>query len=132
MMAKHAQKNAAFALADDAHITWRQAIWDMIARTDTFVLVAEPYGFCCGWVSRHPAIYLAKEVGLLSEICVAAAARRMGVGQALIAACRAWFASRDVHEFQLVTAMFNRTGQRFFKAMGGRALLLRYHFDVLE
>lgn len=130
MMAEHARQDPAFALAEDAASIWQQSMWDIMARPDSFVLVAEPYGFCCGWVSRHPAIYLSREVGLLSEICVADGLRRQGVGRALMEAAKAWFVSRDVDDFQLATAMFNHRAQRFFRAMGGRPLLMRYHFEL--
>jgi len=130
MMAEHAQQDPAFALAEDAPRIWQQSMWDIMARLDSFVFVIEPLGFCCGWVARHPAIYLSGEVGLLSEICVARGAQRRGVGRALMAAARDWFISRDVDDFQLATAMFNQQAQRFFRAMGGRPLLMRYHFSL--
>lgn len=128
MMHRHHRAHPGFALADDAVATWEASMWDMMARPDSFVLAAPRVGFCCGWVARHPAIYRAQKVGLLSEIAVAQRARRQGVGTALLAAARAWFVARELQEFQLATAMFNGPAQRFFRAQGGTPLLMRYHF----
>lgn len=128
MMAEHARQDAAFALAEDAPQVWQTALWELMARQDSFVFVVPLLGFCCGWVARHPAIYAAREVGLLSEICVSRNARRQGVGRALVLAAQAWFSARDVDDFQLATAIFNGPGQKFFEAMGGRPILMRYHF----
>lgn len=128
MMAEHARLDAAFALADDAAAVWSRALWELMARHDSFVFVSPEAGFCCGWLTRHPAIYAAKEVGLLSEICVSPSARRQGVGRALMASARAWFTSRDVDDFQLATAIFNEAGQKFFQSLGGRPILMRFHF----
>lgn len=130
MMRRHALAHPGFALADDAREVWEASVWEMMARSDSFVLVVEKVGFCCGWVARHPAIYRSQKVGLLSEIAVAQRARRRGVGKALMAAARAWFVSRELQEFQLATAMFNSSAQRFFTAQGGTPLLMRYHFGL--
>lgn len=130
MMESHADQDDAFALADDAPRIWQQAVWDMMARRDNFVFVVPQEGFCCGWVARHPAIYAAREVGLLSEICVAARSSRKGVGQALMKAAKEWFVARDVDDFQLATAQFNSGGQAFFASLGGRPILQRYHFSL--
>ncbi len=130
MMEGHAARDGAFTLTDDAPHIWQQSIWDLMARQDSFVFVVPTSGFCCGWVSRHPAIYAQREVGLLSEICVGEGARRRGVGRSLMEAAKAWFLARDVDDFQLATAAFNKRGQRFFEALGGRPILLRYHFDL--
>jgi GNAT superfamily N-acetyltransferase len=128
MMQQHARHSDAFALADDAAVVWQKSMWEMMARRDSFVLVSEPLGFCCGWVAQHPAIYRAQNVGLVSEICVADGAQRMGVGKALMAAAGHWFALRELNEFQLATAMFNTRAQAFFVALGGAPLLMRYRF----
>ena len=130
MMRRHERAHVGFALAENARETWEASVWDMMARHDSFVLVVERAGFCCGWVARHPAIYRAQHVGLLSEIAVAKRTRRRGVGTALLAAARAWFLSRELEEFQLATAIFNGSAQRFFRAQGGTPLLMRYHFLV--
>jgi ribosomal protein S18 acetylase RimI-like enzyme len=135
MMAAHARYSSAFALADDAERIWRRGMHDLMARTDTFVLVAAPLdaaalGFICGWVARNPAIYLEADMGVVSEIAVSSACARTGVGRALMASARAWFAAREVPHFQLATAGENVAAQRFFAALGGEALLLRYRFEV--
>lgn len=134
----HESSDASFALARDALTRWQQMVEDMLDRDDTFVFTAarsgeryaQPLGFCLGWVARNPPIYKVHEVGFISEIAVAKAAQRQGVGRALMQACQRWFKDRRLTEYQLSTAVWNEPARAFWQAMGGKALLVRYRFDV--
>jgi ribosomal protein S18 acetylase RimI-like enzyme len=130
----HESQDPSFALAKDGVQKWQQMAEDMLDREDTFVLAAtdarDLLGFCLGWVARNPPIYRVSEVGFISEIAVARAAQRRGVGSALIAEARRWFKARGLQEFQLSTAVWNSPAQSFWSAVGGHPLLVRYRFDV--
>jgi ribosomal protein S18 acetylase RimI-like enzyme len=136
LMGMHERNDPSFALAKDALSRWQQMAEDMIDREDTFVLAAlwqgQVSGFCLGWVARNPPIYQVSEVGFVSEIAVAQAAQRRGIGRALIEACRAWFKDRRLEEFQLSTAVWNEPARKFWEAQGGEPLLVRYRFDVVR
>lgn len=134
MMAEHEALHEAFALADDAAARWYDATEQMLGGRDSFVLLAERghevAGFCTGRAAHNPEIYATARVGLICELAVAAHARRAGVGAALVAQARAWFASRALDEFQLSTALGNAAGRSFWRAMGGEELLVRYRFKT--
>jgi GNAT superfamily N-acetyltransferase len=134
MMRSHRAYDAAFSLATDAADSWRQATGDMVARHDSFVLLAEQgagaVGFITGWIAYNPPIYEARVVGLISEIAVCRHARHRGVGRSLVAAARAWFLARELGEFQLSTAIRNAGARAFWQAQGGKPLLVRYRFDT--
>lgn len=134
MMRGHRVYDSAFSLALDAVDSWRQAAADMIERHDSFVLVAERkqalVGFVTGWVAYNPPIYENRVVGLISELMVDRSARHQGVGSSLVAAARAWFAARELDEFQLSTAIRNAGARAFWRAQGGKPLLVRYRFDT--
>ena len=133
-MQMHEETDASFALAADGLERWEEMVLDLMGRQDTFVIVAEldrrVVGFCLGWVARNPNIYKVSEVGFISEIAVVSGARRQGVGRSLIAAARAWFQTHELDHFQLSTAVWNLEAQRFWEAVGGRPLLVRYSFCV--
>lgn len=135
LMHMHERNDVSFALASDGVAKWQQMAEDMLDRDDTFVMVAHDaaqiVGFCLGWVARNPPIYRVSEVGFISEIAVTKKAQRAGAGSALIKASRLWFADRNLVEFQLSTAVWNEAAQRFWRAVGGSPLLVRYRFDVL-
>jgi len=134
LMAFHAETDPHFAIADDALQRWHQVAREMLAREDGFLFAAciagRPVGLCLGWVARNPAIYRTTHVGFISELAVARASRRKGIGRALVEAARAWFAERDLAEFQLSTARWNEDAQAFWRAVGGEPLLIRYRFNV--
>ncbi len=133
-MQMHEQTDASFALADDGLQRWEEMVLDLMGRQDTFVMVAElnrcVVGFCLGWVARNPNIYKVAEVGFISEIAVVPEARRQGVGRSLIAAARTWFQAHELDHFQLSTAVWNTEAQKFWEAVGGRPLLVRFSFNV--
>lgn len=136
LMQMHEDYDRSFALARDSLQKWQHMVEDMLERDDTFVLVAIPegsnevVGFCLGWVARNPPIYRTPEVGFVSELAVAKRLQRTGIGRALMAQARAWFAARDLPEFQLSTAVWNEPARAFWQALGGQPLLVRYRFDV--
>ena len=83
-----------------------------------------------GWIARNPKVYLAREVGFLSEVAVAMSMQRRGVGTALVQEARRWFRVRGIDEMQLSTAVWNEPARRFWEAAGGVPLLVRYRFDT--
>lgn len=133
-MNAHERRDGHFALAADSLRRWRSLVSEMIYRDDGLVLVGEwggrVSGYCLGWLARNPPIYSVNLVGFISELAVRTDARRRGVGTVLIEAARRWFDSREVTEFQLATAIWNRSAQAFWHSLGGRPILTRYRFDV--
>jgi ribosomal protein S18 acetylase RimI-like enzyme len=134
MMQMHQRTDRCFKLAVDAKKRWESMTVDMVSRNDSFVFGAQQggrfVGFCIGWIARNPPIYDEPEVGFVSELAVSNEARRQGVGRALMSAARRWFAVRGLQEFQLSTAVWNNDAQEFWRAIGGKPLLIRYRFDT--
>lgn len=134
LMSLHEGRDEHFALAPDGLQRWMQMAEEMLDRDDAFLFKAEHQGrlvgFCLGWVAHNPPIYRAQEVGFVSEVAVVQSQRRRGVGSALIGEARRWFRERGLREFQLSTAVWNEEARRFWEAVGGEPLLVRYRFDA--
>ena len=134
LMRLHQDTDPHFAMAGDALARWMAMAEEMLARDDAFLFKADvqgtPSGFCLGWVASNPPIYRTPEIGFLSEVAVTRAARRRGIGSALVGAARRWFRERGLAEFQLSTAVWNTTAREFWRAIGGEELLVRYRFDT--
>ncbi len=134
LMDYHQQTDARFALASDAVERWMVLAEDMLSREDAFLLAAhnggDPIGFCLGWIARNPPIYRVHEVGFISEIAVARAEQRRGVGRALVHEAMRFFERKGVREFQLSTAVWNQGAHEFWRALGGEVLLYRYRFPL--
>ncbi|NDJ60639.1 MAG: GNAT family N-acetyltransferase, partial [Chloroflexi bacterium] len=65
-------------------------------------------------------------------IYVDTAHRRYGVGRALVTALRAWFHERGLRHFEWHVAAHNPAGIAFWRALGGRSVLLRMRADVIS
>jgi ribosomal protein S18 acetylase RimI-like enzyme len=134
LMGLHQERDRHFTLAGDALPRWMRMAEEMLGRNDAFLFKAEVdgrcVGLCLGWVATNPPIYDVREVGFISEVAVLRSAQRRGIGTALIAQARRWFAAQDLHEFQLSTAVWNEAACRFWESVGGKPLLVRYRFDT--
>ena len=134
LMDLHERTDPRFTLALDASARWQAMAEEMVDRNQGFLLAAyrgqRPVGFCVGWIARNPPIYRVPEVGFISEIAVTHGEQRRGVGRALVLAATRYFKSQGVDEFQLSTAVWNEDAQRFWEALGGESLLVRYRFPI--
>jgi len=97
----------------------RENVW---GDEDWCVLVAEAdgelIGQIVGVVRDSVPVFEHGRYGYVTDVVVAPAARRNGVGQALFEALKAWFCERSVSHLQLQVAHNNPTSQTFWRAMG--------------
>jgi GNAT superfamily N-acetyltransferase len=70
--------------------------------------------------------------GFLADIFVEAEARRGGVGRALVAAVTGWLSSCGVGYFEWYVAANNIAGQEFWRAVGGRGVMLRMRANLVS
>jgi ribosomal protein S18 acetylase RimI-like enzyme len=101
----------------------------------TCVLVAEHdhqvVGYILGMVvDLMQDIFEQQPGGFLADIYVEPDYRRRGVGGALVGALRAWFRQQDITFFDWHVATHNPEGLAFWKAVGGREVMLRMRADV--
>ena len=73
----------------------------------------------------------AARIGVMNDLFVDAAARRRGVGEALIAACLDLVRQRGAVSLQWQTALDNRTAQALYERVGGvRESWYDFHLDA--
>jgi ribosomal protein S18 acetylase RimI-like enzyme len=103
----------------------------------TCAFIAEDQGrviaFVLGMVvDLLPDIFAQEPGGFLADIYVEPAYRRRGVGRALVAALRTWFAEQNVHYFDWHVAARNPEGLAFWRSIGGRDMMVRMRAIVEE
>jgi ribosomal protein S18 acetylase RimI-like enzyme len=73
----------------------------------------------------------AARIGVMNDLFVDAAARRRGVGEALIAACLDLVRQRGAVSLEWQTALDNRTAQALYERVGGiRESWFDFHLDA--
>jgi GNAT superfamily N-acetyltransferase len=101
----------------------------------TRVLIAEMdeeiVGFVLGVVvDLAPEMFEQEASGFLADIYVVEEYRRSGVGRALVTALMEWFESRGLRYFEWHVSARNAAGVAFWKAMGGREVMLRMRAEL--
>jgi len=109
----------------------RENVW---GNDDWCVFVAEADGELIGQIMgvvRDPVpVFERKRYGYVTDIFVAPAARRSGVGQALFKELKAWFCERAVSHLQLQVAHNNSVSQTFWRAMGCTDYMDVFWYDL--
>ena len=89
---------------------------------DTVVWLAEvdgtPVGFCSVRIDVAPPIHEEVERAEITDLWVAPAQRRQGLGRELVGAALAWARERNVSRVEVRVATSNPEGQAFWRALG--------------
>ena len=77
-----------------------------------------------------PEMFEQEPSGFLADIYVEEEYRHAGVGRALVDALAEWFGERGLRYFEWHVAARNTDGMQFWKALGGRDVMIRMRADV--
>lgn len=110
---------------------------DHLDDTMARVLVAELDGKVIGYVlgvvvDLAPDMFAQGASGFLADIYVDTQHRRSGVGRALVQALGEWFKEKGLSYFEWHAAVRNPDGVAFWRAMGGREVMLRMRADLIS
>jgi len=100
----------------------RAFLGERLALGDSKLFLAEHDGAAVGFVQLFPIFSstLCRRLWLLNDLFVAAPARHLGVGQALMNAARDFAEETDACGLELATAHTNVTAQRLYEGLGWR------------
>lgn len=136
LVAYHHQRDAALpAAAYQGPKRYARRVVQRLDDPHHCVLVAElderVVGFVLGMVVDLLAdIFDQKPIGFLADIYVDETCRRRGIGRALVAALAAWFRERGLRSFEWQVAACNPEGLAFWRAMGGRDVMVRMRAEL--
>jgi ribosomal protein S18 acetylase RimI-like enzyme len=120
----HARFDAHYRLRDGANHEVRELLRAVLRDPDAAVWLADPAaadgpaGFCIARVDQAPPILHETRRAEITDLFVRPAARRRGVGRALVAAARAFALGRGVRRIEARVAHANAEGQAFWRALG--------------
>jgi ribosomal protein S18 acetylase RimI-like enzyme len=131
LSAHHAALDPLFRLRPGADSEIHDLLAAQLRDPDAAVFVCESggdlEGFCSVQIDRAPPIYREQERVEITDLGVREAARRRGIGSALVAAAYEWIAGRGVERVEVRVAARNTEGQAFWRALGFDDLM-----DVLQ
>lgn len=83
-------------------------------------------------VDFPPEMFEQEPSGFLADIFVEQRYRQYGVGKALVEALAEWFSARGLAYFEWHVAARNQAGLGFWKALGGREVMIRMRADLQQ
>jgi ribosomal protein S18 acetylase RimI-like enzyme len=127
----HAKLDPLFTLRPDAGAEIDALLAAQFADPDAAVFVwvqgGDLPGFCIVRIDRAPPILAETARAEITDLGVRPAARRRGIGRALVAEATGWVRGRGVRRIEVQVASRNAEGQAFWRALGYGDLM-----DVLQ
>jgi GNAT superfamily N-acetyltransferase len=118
----HVHFESLFMLRPGAEAEVRRLIEAQLRDPETLVLLhapaSGPDGLCLVRVDRAPPIHPEVVRAEITDLYVADASRRRGVGRALAEAALGWVGARGIARVEVRVAARNRDGHAFWQALG--------------
>ena len=122
MMDFHNALDPRFRPAANGANYWAEALDGWLEDEKCCVLVADSGqqlgGYIIGWLHQPPPVFEPDIYGFVSDICVAADFRKMGVGRNLFNALKDWLVEHKASHVELRVTVANPTSQAFWREMG--------------
>lgn len=120
--------------AHQGAMRYARRLIDQLDNPTTRVLVAvhdsQVVGYVLGVVvDLAPDIFAQEPSGFLADIYVDTALRRKGIGRALVEELVNWFRENGLRYFEWHAAVQNTEAIAFWRALGGREVMLRMRAD---
>jgi ribosomal protein S18 acetylase RimI-like enzyme len=121
--------------AEDGPQRYARRLAERLTDPATCVLVAaqgkQVVGYVLGFVvDLAPDMFVQASSGFIADIYVDEEFRGRGVGRSLVSELADWFRERGVRYFEWHVAAHNQEGIAFWRAIGGRDVMLRMRADL--
>lgn len=137
MAAHQTVDEALFATAIHAPGTYQAFVRQQMDKRTGLVLVApddagDLRGYLVGGLGQRGPTFAVRDVGMIFDLAVRPADRRLGVGRALVAAAQASFRARGLQHMQVNFAPDNPEAAAFWPSLGYRPLLCEAYLALSE
>jgi ribosomal protein S18 acetylase RimI-like enzyme len=123
LMAFHAALDHRFRIPPHGRSNYIRHVYTVMRDSNYHVLVAQGgekqvMGYILAYIAQNPPIFPHPRYGFIADLCISEAARRQGIGEALLTTVLEWFRSRGMENIQLNVAHHNAVSQAFWRKMG--------------
>ena len=136
MMNFHVSLDPRFRLAKNADRDMNRHLFETLRSREARIAVADAgdqlIGFATAELHAMRPLYPAGKYGLISDVCVTEAWRRIGVGRALAQDLLEWFRSKRVTTVELYVGALNPVSIAFWEALGFRDFLRLKRLELPE
>jgi GNAT superfamily N-acetyltransferase len=133
-MAAHERMDPRFRLRPDAVVRYAIYLRERMREIDSAVFVAEEeervLGVAVGSLKVQDAFFETRRYGYVSDLMVAPAARRRGIGRALWGRVALWFRSVGISVVRLHVATTSPAARAFWKGAGAEDFLAEAWIDL--
>ncbi len=136
MRLHHAADPPRFIQVDHPEAGYGRFLVSQLSNPDSVVMVAEHSGTVIGYVFAAVEstnwMELRGPCGVVQDIYVDEAARRLGAGRELMSAAIAWIRSKGRSQVVLMTKTRNEHAQQLFTALGFRPTMIEMTLDQVS
>jgi len=127
LMDFHATRDPIFTRKPDGEKAWETFMRENMAKDKACVFVAEGdrriVGYCLALISNYPPVFSTPTHGELMDLMVHEEYRRLGVGERLFNAAKAWYSKQGIHRIEVRVAVTNEISTGFWRKMGFKPYL---------
>jgi len=118
----HGARDPHYTRKEDGHELFGPFIESQMAQPESDVWVAERggivVGYCLAKIEKTPPVFVRVTYGSIWDLAVTAAARRQGVGEALVRDVEAWFSENSQTRYETRLSTSNEVSTAFWAKMG--------------
>ncbi len=118
----HGARDPHYTRREDGHALFAPFIASQMAQPGSDVWVAEVggsvVGYCLAKIEKTPPVFVRVTYGSIWDLAVTAAARRRGVGEALVRDVEAWFSENGQTRYETRLSTSNEVSTAFWAKMG--------------
>jgi ribosomal protein S18 acetylase RimI-like enzyme len=117
----HKIRDSFFSRSKEGPENFGKFIAEKLRKNDAIVYVAEKNGeviaHILATIQNYPPAFEIKRYGLVNDLAVASACRRMGIGQHLFAMVKDWFVKKEIRRIEIEVSVANEISTSFWRKM---------------
>ena len=117
----HKVRDPFFSRSKEGPENFGKFVAENVRKDDAIVYVAETNGEVIGYIlatiQNYPPVFESKRYGLINDLAVLSAYRRMGIGQHLFEMAKDWLVKIDMRRIEIEVAIANEVSTSFWGKM---------------